>query len=102
MSDRLGLYRKISGSGQPLRSASTAPGAVEAAERLFQRALEVARAQRALAWELRAATSLARLRQRQGRRDEARAALAPAYDAFTEGFATPDLMDARVLLTFLA
>ena len=45
--------------------------------------------------------SLARLRQRQGRRDEARAALAAVYGTFTEGFTTPDLVDARALLETL-
>jgi predicted ATPase len=52
--------------------------------------------------ELRAATSLARLRQRQGRRQEAREILAPVYDWFTEGFDTRDLKDAKALLEELA
>jgi predicted ATPase len=46
--------------------------------------------------------SLARLRQRQGRPDEARDALAAVYGAFTEGFTTPDLVDAKALLDTLA
>ncbi len=46
--------------------------------------------------------SLARLWQRQGRRDEARAALAAVYDTYTEGFTTPDLVDAAALLEALA
>ena len=54
------------------------------------------------AWELRATMSLARLWQRQGRRDEAHAALAAVYGTFTEGFTTPDLVDARALLKALA
>jgi len=49
-------------------------------------------------WELRAAVSLARLRQDQGRRAEARDLLAPVYGWFTEGFDTPDLKDAKALL----
>ena len=49
-------------------------------------------------FELRAATSLARLWQRQGKRDDARALLAPIYDWFTEGFDTRDLKDAKALL----
>ncbi len=59
-----------------------------------------ARAARSL--ELRAATSLARLWQRQGKRDEARALLAPVYDWFTEGFDTADLKDAKALLEELS
>jgi predicted ATPase len=53
-------------------------------------------------WELRAATSLARLRRDQGKRPEARDLLAPVYDWFTEGFDTPDLKDAKALLDQLA
>jgi class 3 adenylate cyclase/predicted ATPase len=68
----------------------------------FQRALAAAREQEALSWELRAATSLARLWQRQGRRDDARDVLARAYDGFTEGFDTADLKDARALLQELS
>ncbi len=51
--------------------------------------------------ELRASTSLARLLSSEGRRDEARAVLEPAYDWFTEGFDTPDLIEARSLLMSL-
>ena len=47
-------------------------------------------------------SSLARLWQRQGRRDEARAALAAVYGTYTEGFTTPDLVDAAALLKALA
>ena len=53
-------------------------------------------------FELRAATSLARLWQRQGKRDAARALLAPLYAWFTQGFATRDLKDAKALLGELA
>jgi predicted ATPase len=73
-----------------------------AAEGCFQQALATAVRQQSKAWELRAATSLARLWQRQGRRDEARAALAAVYGTFTEGFTTPDLVDAKALLDSLA
>jgi predicted ATPase len=68
------------------------------AETTFREALEVARRQSAKSWELRAATSLARLWQRQGKRDEARDLLAPVYAWFTEGFDTKDLSDAKALL----
>jgi hypothetical protein len=65
-------------------------------------ALAVARRQQAKAWELRAATSLSRLWQQQGKRAEARQLLAPIYGWFTEGFDTPDLQEARSLLDELA
>jgi predicted ATPase len=59
------------------------------AQSCFERALEISRAQQARSFELRAATSLARLRRDQGRRAEARDLLAPAYAWFAEGFDTP-------------
>src|SRR5215213_4153515 len=67
-------------------------------ETCFVRALTVAREQGARLWELRAATSLARLWRDQGRRAEAHDLLAPIHDWFTEGFDTPDLQDAKALL----
>ena len=72
------------------------------AEAYFERALAVARAQQAKSWELRAATSMARLWRDQGKRDEARDLLAPVYGWFTEGFDTLDLKEAKVLLDALA
>jgi len=69
-----------------------------AAERSFRRAIEIARAQRSRAWELRARMSLARLRQRQGRSEEAFRGLTALFSGFTEGFDTPDLVDAAALL----
>jgi len=68
------------------------------AETLLHRALEIARAQGAKSYELRAATSLARHWQRLGRNAEARALLSPVYEWFTEGFDTRDLQDAKALL----
>jgi class 3 adenylate cyclase/predicted ATPase len=68
------------------------------AEAYFERALAVARAQQAKSWELRAATSMARLWRDQGKRDEARDLLAPVYGWFTEGFDTLDLKEAKALL----
>jgi class 3 adenylate cyclase/predicted ATPase len=68
------------------------------AEACFERALAVARQQQAKSWELRAATSLARLWRDQGKRDKARNILAPIYGWFTEGFDTLDLKEARALL----
>jgi predicted ATPase/DNA-binding winged helix-turn-helix (wHTH) protein len=70
-------------------------------EMCFQHALDIARRQHAKSWELRAATSLTRLWQGQGRRAEARALLAPIYGWFTEGFDTADLQEARALLDAL-
>jgi predicted ATPase len=72
------------------------------AEACFLQALDVARRQQAKSWELRAATSLARLWQQQGKRAEAHELLAPIYSWFTEGFDTADLRDARTLLSALA
>jgi predicted ATPase len=72
------------------------------AETCFHAAIEIARRQQSKAWELRATTSLARLWQCQGRRDSARSALESVYGSFTEGFATPDLIDARAHLDDLA
>ena len=72
------------------------------AEAYFERALAVARAQRAKSWELRAAASLARLWRDQGKRTEARDLLAPVYGWFTEGFDTLDLKEAKALLDALA
>jgi len=71
------------------------------AERWFQDALAVAGRQQAKWWELRAATSLAKLWQSQGKAAEARELLAPVTDWFTEGFDTADLTDAKALLDAL-
>jgi class 3 adenylate cyclase/predicted ATPase len=72
------------------------------AEGCFQRALAIARSQEAKSWELRAAMSMARLRRDRGRRQQAHDLLAPVYGWFTEGFDTPDLKEAKVLLKELA
>jgi class 3 adenylate cyclase/predicted ATPase len=72
------------------------------AEGSFHTALAIAREQGTRGYELRAATSLARLWREQGRRDEARDLLAPVYGWFTEGFDTADLKEAKALLDQLA
>ncbi|HZZ23318.1 MAG TPA: adenylate/guanylate cyclase domain-containing protein [Roseiarcus sp.] len=72
------------------------------AEAYFERALAVAREQRAKSWELRAATSMARLWRNQGKRQQARDLLEPIYDWFTEGFDTLDLRESKTLLDDLA
>jgi predicted ATPase len=69
-----------------------------AAAACFQRAIEIARHLRSRAWGLRATASLARLWHRQGHGREALAALTAAFDAFDEGFETPDLVDAAALI----
>jgi len=68
------------------------------AETYFRKAIHIACRQQAKSWELRAATSLARLWQQQGKRQEAQDLLAPVYHWFTEGFDTADLKDAKALL----
>jgi predicted ATPase len=71
-------------------------------EACFRQALEVARQQQAKALELRAAVSLSRLWQQQGKRDAARQLLAEIYGWFSEGFDTIDLQEAKALLEQLA
>ena len=72
------------------------------AEAYFERALAVAREQRAKSWELRAAMSMARLWRDQGKSQQARDLLAPIYGWFTEGFDTLDLRESKTLLDDLA
>jgi len=72
------------------------------AETCWRKAFAVAGLQGAKSLELRAAMSLSRLWQQQGKRAEARELLAPIYDWFTEGFDTADLQEARALLEELA
>jgi predicted ATPase len=72
------------------------------AESCFQQALAVALGQQAKSLELRAAMSLSRLWQQQGKQDAARNLLAPIYNWFTEGFDTPDLQAANALLAELS
>jgi predicted ATPase len=75
-----------------------APAAAETADSLFRQALDEARRQQALSWELRAATSLARLLNQQGQQADAIACLEPVYGRFTEGFDTADLIAAKRIL----
>ena len=83
--------------GGQLSGANTAK-----AEGYFERALTVARQQRAKSWELRATMSMAHLWRDQGKLSEARELLAPLYGWFTEGFDTCDLKEAKALLNELA
>jgi predicted ATPase len=83
--------------GELLRMRGSAPDLAEA-EGCFERALDIARQQQAKSFELRAATSLARLWHAQGRSRQAAALLSATYDWFTEGFDTTDLREARTVL----
>ncbi len=87
---------------QALAEAHTLVEQQEEAEACFQQALAVARHQQAKSLELRAAMSLARLWQQQGKRAKAYELLAPVYGWFTEGFDTADLQEAKALLEALA
>jgi hypothetical protein len=80
----------------------TAPATTEPSEDLFRQALDLAHQQGALWWELRAATSLARLLRKQGRHADAIARLKPVYGRFTEGFGTANLVAAKQLLDELS
>jgi predicted ATPase len=71
-------------------------------ENYFKQAIELSRRRLAKSWELRATMSLSRLWQRQGKREEARKNLEEVYSWFTEGFTTPDLMEAKALLAELS
>jgi predicted ATPase len=86
--------------GELLRSQGESSAAMTAEDQ-FRQSLDLARRQGALAWELRAATSLARLLRVQGPPADAVALLQPVYDRFTEGFDTADLKAAKVLLDAL-
>jgi predicted ATPase len=87
------------GSQAPDVGAGTSPAL--AAETCLQHALQVARRQQTRWWELRAAMSLSRLWQQQGKRAAAYELLAPVYGWFTEGFDTADLQEAKALLADL-
>ncbi len=90
------LYR-LSG-----RYLTMAPGNTEETETRYRSALRIARKQGAKSLELRAATSLSQLLCEQKKRQEAQDLLAPVYDWFTEGFDTPDLIEAKALLDELS
>jgi predicted ATPase len=89
---------RIKGELTLLQGAANSAGA---AQDQFLTALDWARRQGALAWELRTGTSLARLWREQGRTEQAYELLAPIYDRYTEGFGTADLMSAKTLLDAL-
>ncbi len=91
----------LQSGGQSLESGVSNPQSAVAAT-YFHQALDTARRQQTKSLELRTAMSLARLWQRQGKRDAARQLLAEVYDWFTEGFDTVDLQEARALLEELS
>ena len=88
---------RLTGDIAPLKPAPR----TGVAEQAYRQALAVAKSQRAKGWELRAASSLARLWRGQGKRGQARDLLAPVYTWFSEGFDTADLKDAKALLAEL-
>jgi predicted ATPase len=101
--DEAGLYRRkgellLSREGLEDRTKGGRRELAAEAEACFHQALTIARRQQAKTLELRAAMSLARLWQRQGKRAEAHEVLAPIYGWFTEGFDTADLQEAKALL----
>jgi len=82
--------------------SKSAQGDLEGAEQNYLASLDWARQQQAKSWELRTATSLARLWQQQGKTTEAHQMLSEIYNWFTEGFDTKDLQEAQALLDELA
>ena len=90
------MQRRCTGSGELLLRQAI-PDETQA-ETCLHQALDIARHQQTRAWELRAAVSLARLWQRQGKRTAAQQRLVEIYGWFTEGFDTVDLQEAKVLL----
>ena len=77
------------------------PGVQTEAEECFRKSIEIARQQEARSFELRAVISLSRLWKQQGKKAEARQALAEIYGWFSEGFETKDLIDAKVLMNII-
>jgi len=86
------------GEREQVTHSPTHPLTHSSPEACFQKALDIARRQSAKSLELRAAMSLSRLRQKQGKKGEGRQMLAEVYGWFTEGFDTKDLQDAKALL----
>jgi predicted ATPase len=95
---RIAWLLRVKGELLLLQGGSSAAAT---AEDHFRQALDWARRQGALSWELRAATSLAQLLRDQSRPADAMALLQPVYDRFTEGFDTFDLQAAKALIDVL-
>ena len=98
----LEVFYSSSAKSNCLRAVTPNPQAEVEAEGCFQKAIEIAQRQQAKSLELRAAMSLSRLWQQQGKQAEARQMLAEIYNWFTEGFDTKDLQEAKALLEELA
>ena len=96
--ERLGERLHVAEVHRQIAVLAVQRGDPQAAERHLETALEISRQQEAKLWELRAARDLARLWAERGERHRALDLLAPVYDWFTEGFDTPDLVEAKVLL----
>ena len=96
--------RRVGNTHQPVSNAEAVmvghahPTEESEAEACFLKAIKIAQSQKAKSWELRAATSLARLWQQQGKRAESHKLLSEVYNWFTEGFDTKDLQEAKALL----
>jgi predicted ATPase len=88
--------------GERLLNGARGGAADAAAEECFEQSLTIARRQEALSLELRTALSLARLHLGRQRHAQALDVIRPVYERFDEGFATPDLTEARSLLDMLA
>jgi predicted ATPase len=99
----LTLQSRVQGPRSSITQHPTPSTQAEAeAEACFLKAIEIARQQQAKSWELRAATSLARLWQSQGKTREAHSLLSEIYNWFTEGFDTKDLQEAKALIEELS
>ena len=98
----LRLETGSSSSQAPSLKPLVSPAVEQEAEECFLKAIEISHKQQAKSLELRAATSLARLWQQQGKQHEAHKLLAEVYNWFTEGFDTKDLQEAKVLLEELS
>jgi len=96
------ILAKAQAVARPEAVTLDGPGIAARAEAFFEQSLQIARNQKARAWELRTALSLARLYQRQRKREKARTLLAGIYEQFTEGFDTVDLQEAKRLLEELS
>ena len=93
---------RVKGQLLLVQSESASEGDLSQVEACFRRAIGVAQRQQAKVWELRATVDLSRVLQRQGRLEEARRGLSDIYGWFSEGFETPDLVEAKHLLKELA
>jgi predicted ATPase len=95
------VCRQRTAAGGQHSSEERSLSSIQETEDCFLKAIEVARRQGAKFWELRATISLARLWQQQGKKEAARQMLGAIYGWFTEGFDTPDLIEAKALLDAL-